>query len=130
MMVDERETLADHSRRAGVDRHRLALPLRLQQIPKGFKLLGIDEVLVVRDAAALNAALEQENILVLLIDVVVFAAPPFGLVQHLRQDERGRNRIQRLVAIKQLIVAVNAAGVNIGELLPGSSSLYESRPHL
>src|SRR5712692_7436558 len=91
------------------------------------KLLRINEVLVVRDAAALNAALEEENITVLRIDVVVFSAPPFGLVQHLRQDERGRNRIQHLVAIKELVSAVHAAGVNIGEIFPGSSFLHESR---
>jgi hypothetical protein len=60
----------------------------------------------------------------------LFAGPPFGLVQHLRQDERGRNRIQRLVAIKQLIGAVHAAGVNIGEIFPGSSFLHESRRDL
>src|SRR5512132_1026511 len=97
---------------------------------KDLKLLRIDQVLVVRDPAALNAALEQENILVLLIDVEVFAAPPFGLVQHFRQDERGRNRIQRLVAIKQLIGAVHASGVNIREIFPGSSFLHESRRDL
>src|SRR5262245_32165938 len=130
MMVDECEVLTDHSRHAGMNRHDLALPPRLQQIPKRFELLRIDEVFVVRDAAALDAALEQENILIILIDVLVFAAPPFGLVQYFRQDERGRNRIQLLIAIKQLVGAVHAAGVNIRDIFSGSPFLHESRSDL
>src|SRR5262249_36120009 len=126
MMVDECEVLADHPGHGGVNRHDLAFPPRLQQIPKRFELLRIDEVFVVRDAAALDATLEQENILVILIDVLVFAAPPFGLVQYFRQDEHGRNRIQLLVAIKHLVGAVHAAGVNIRDIFSGPPFVHES----
>src|SRR5262245_50994672 len=85
---------------AGVETDDLAFPLGLQNIPGGFELGGFDQLRVVGDGEAGNAAFVDEDVFALRIDEQLLAFPPERGVEHFRQDESGSDWVEEFALIK------------------------------
>ena len=78
------------------------------------ELALVNEIHVVGDVA-LRSAEHNENIFPLGIGIPVFASPPFGFVNNLREHQSGLDRLQDLGGIKFRIVRSHAVNNDIGE---------------
>jgi hypothetical protein len=99
---------------SNIARENLSLPFRIEKIPVRAELAWANESRVVGDVA-LRSAEHNENIFSLGIGIPVFASPPLGFVNNLRQHQSGLDRLQDLGGIKFRIVRSHAVNNDIGE---------------
>src|SRR5581483_8261734 len=89
MVVEKAQCMGHGADPAHVVGDDLALPFRVEKVPIGFELFGIDQLGIVGVLAAVHVALENKNILALGIGVVMFALPPLRFV-----DDLGKNQLR------------------------------------
>jgi hypothetical protein len=106
---------------AGVQTDDFAPPFRVEQVPIRFELGRFDQLGVVGNGEARNAAFIDEDKFALGVDVEMFALPPKRRVEYLRQDQLRRERIEELVFVKA-VKRRRAAEIDVGQVLPARRS--------
>src|SRR5215475_8698347 len=98
-----------------------SFPLRVRQVPIGFKFFSIRQSRVERYATGARQGDVDEDELVLAVRKNMFAAIPFALIEHFRKYESGLDRVENLAAVKRVVVRIWPAAVEVGDRFPSAN---------
>src|SRR5207247_7448518 len=128
MIVEEACVAGARAGFADISRLDLALPLGVQQIPIGSKLLYIDELRVVVDGTIRCRTDIVKYVLAFRIGILVLFKIPHGLIGNLGQDQRRSDRVERFRRIELLIVWIRPWLHYIGNIFFSAASRENALP--
>src|SRR6266850_1382630 len=102
---------------AHVARDDFAFPPGVDEVPDRTNLLRVDEFGVVSDVSLLLRGDVTEDELPFGVDVAVLALIPERFIRHLRQQERGFDRIEALGQVQRPVVRGDAFAAHVGDEL-------------
>src|SRR6516165_3878525 len=130
MVVQKAQGMRDGADSAHIVRDDFALPFGLEKIPIGFDLLGIDQFRIVSVLAAMNIALEDENILPVGIGVMMLAFPPFRFIRDFGKNQRRTNGFENVGLEINLNRRDHAIDKEIDEIFSGAPLGHHARAML
>src|ERR671925_465838 len=101
MIVSELKESLGEAGQLGVHRSDLSLPLRLEQIPVGTKLLRVRKCSVVSHIRA-DHPFKDEDILALRIGIVMLSPEPVRLIRDFRQDQKRLDRLENFRRVENI----------------------------
>ena len=117
MEVEKTHRSAPRPGDAHVARDDFAFPPGVDKVTDRRNLLRVDEFGVVSDVSLLLRADVTEDELPFGVDIAVLALIPERFIRHLRQQERGLDRIEAFGQVQHPVVRGDAFAAHVGEEL-------------